>query len=67
MITPQRAIEIFNSTLEWAKQKKYPYVSKEEVEACKMAIEAITEKYQLNEYERIKKQVKDCVSSIKTT
>jgi cytochrome c2 len=40
-LTPEEAIKEFESELKWAELNTYPYVSKQKIEADKMAIEAI--------------------------
>lgn len=40
-MTPEEAIKEFESELEWAELNIYPYISKQKVEADKMAIKAI--------------------------
>ena len=40
-MTRKEAIGILNEDLEWAKQNKYPYISKQKQEALTMAIEAL--------------------------
>ena len=41
MTREERAIDVFKSKLEWAKEKRYPFISNEEVEAYKLAIQAL--------------------------
>lgn len=43
-MTPEEAIKEFESELEWAELNMYPYVSKQKVEADKMAIKALKQK-----------------------
>ena len=38
---PSEAIAIINNDLEWAKQDRYPYISKSKIEALNMAIKAL--------------------------
>lgn len=40
-MTPEEAIKEFESELEWAELNMYPYVSKQKIEADKMAIDAL--------------------------
>ena len=40
-MTKEEAIKYFQGKIEWAKQKCYPYISKEEVEIFETAIEAL--------------------------
>ena len=40
-MTPEEAIKEFESELEWAELNIYPYISKQKVEADKMAIKAL--------------------------
>lgn len=40
-MTREEAIKYSQSKIEWAKQKCYPYISKEEVEIFETAIEAL--------------------------
>lgn len=43
-MTNQEAIKEFESELKWAELNKYPYVSKQKIEADKMAIKAFKQK-----------------------
>lgn len=41
MTDKERAIAVFKSKIEWEKEKRYPFISNEEVDAYKLAIKAL--------------------------
>ena len=54
-MTPEEAIKVFKSELDWAKQNRYPYVNENKIKAIKLVIQALESQRWIPVSERLPK------------
>ena len=62
MTDKERAIAVFKGKIEWEKEKRYPFISDEEVKACKLSIQIIEQTTWISMSDRMPEEKQDVLA-----